>query len=264
MKAISLVLLSSGLALAACKPRFFRMPAGSMENTIMTGQSFYVQPAEKFERDEIVVFDYYGNDYSSPEEAPGRFKHHWEKRVFRLIACSGDIIELKDGEIFINNKHAPFPRLAKMPYEIRSGVPIDELDQDPSTAYAQSYSDTIIYIALLTRDQAEDYRKRRPAIGSVRRKPAGQYLSDTSFARLTGENNWNQDNYGPLKIPSPGETLVVTDENYKLYKNIPGIQMGPNTVKEKLYFVLGDNRHFAEDSRFIGLISHTNMYGIVK
>lgn len=264
MKALLPILLSSCLMLVACKHRFFRMPSGSMENTLMTGQSFYVQPAAKFERNDIVVFDYYGNDYSSPEEEPGKFRQHWEKRVCRLIACSGDLVAIKDGEVEINNRRTPLPLLAKMPYEIRSATAIDELDQDPLTTHEQTYRDTIIYIVPLTREQVEDYRKRKPAIGSVQRKPANAYLSDTSFAKLTAENNWNQDNYGPLRLPSPGETIIVTRENYKLYKNIPGIQMGHYKIKEKLYFVLGDNRHYAEDSRFIGLISHSNMYGIVK
>ena len=52
--------------------------------------------------------------------------------------------------------------------------------------------------------------------------------------------------------------------NYKLYHAIPGIKMGTNKIQEQLYFVLGDNRHMSMDSRYIGFLAHSNMYGIVK
>ncbi|HKC36685.1 MAG TPA: S26 family signal peptidase, partial [Chitinophagaceae bacterium] len=87
---------------------------------------------------------------------------------------------------------------------------------------------------------------------------------DTFLARPATTLLWTVDNYGPLYIPLPGDTIHVTNANYKLYKNIPGIQLGKNILKEKLYFVMGDNRHRAEDSRYIGFIPHSNMYGIVK
>ena len=77
-------------------------------------------------------------------------------------------------------------------------------------------------------------------------------------------DKWSSDNYGPLVIPNTGNTVIVDSINYKLYHNIPGIRMGKNTIEESLYFVLGDNRHGAQDSRFIGFIPHSNMYGIVK
>jgi signal peptidase I len=49
-----------------------------------------------------------------------------------------------------------------------------------------------------------------------------------------------------------------------MYQHIPGIAFGKNIIKEKLYFVMGDNRHRSQDSRYIGFIPHSNMNGIVK
>ncbi len=45
--------------------------------------------------------------------------------------------------------------------------------------------------------------------------------------------NWNMDNFGPLKIP------------------------------EGKCFVIGDNRHNSEDSRYIGLINESDIVGTV-
>lgn len=265
MKTTRLILVFFCVLLLSCKSRYFRASSVGMENTIMAGQNFFVQPAKKFGRDDIVVFNYYGNDYSSPAEEPETYKQHWEKRVYRLIAYSGDIIEIKDGEILVNERRAPLPPLAKVYYEIRSSVSITDFSEQESYAVNfQKKGDTIIYRVALTVGEAEDYRQRKPAILSVRRTLMENITSDTVFARLSSQNHWTQDNYGPLKIPSPGELVIVNAGNYKLFKNIPDIRMGNNTIKEKLYFVLGDNRYGAEDSRYIGLISHSNMYGTVR
>src|SRR5687768_7551253 len=88
--------------MVACKGRSFRAGSNSMESTIIVGDHFYVTRSSHFERNDIVVFNYYGNDYSAPPDEFGKFEQHWEKRVFRLIAFSGDSLEIKDGEVIVN------------------------------------------------------------------------------------------------------------------------------------------------------------------
>jgi len=249
----------------SCKNRFFRAASGGMENTIMTGQNFYVEPTEKFERNDIVVFNYFGNDYNSPTDEPGKYKMHWEKRIYRLIACSGDRLEIRNGDVLVNNRPIPAPPLALFNYEIRSKVYIADFeDKDPNVITMQKTGDTTVYILPLTVKEAQDYERRKPAILSVRRRPPDYPISDTSFAKGSKKGKWSIDNYGPLVIPSPGETIQIDSFNYKIYKNIPNVRQGNYPLKEKLYFLLGDNRYGSEDSRFIGLIPHSKMYGIVK
>ncbi|MES3017991.1 MAG: signal peptidase I [Bacteroidota bacterium] len=78
----------------------------------------------------------------------------------------------------------------------------------------------------------------------------------------TKENSWNTDNYGPIVIPLMGEVikpdLIV---NEKLYA---GFLDKDRKIKQDLYFVLGDNRHDAYDSRFIGFIPKSEIAGVVK
>ena len=62
----------------------------------------------------------------------------------------------------------------------------------------------------------------------------------------------------PAKEFKQNDSSHVNEINYRLYHNIPGVHLGLNAIKEKLYFLMGDNRHHADDSRFIGLISHPN------
>jgi type IV secretory pathway protease TraF len=55
-------------------------------------------------------------------------------------------------------------------------------------------------------------------------------------------NKWNIDNYGPLKVPEIAEC----------------------GAKENLDFVMGDNRHHAVDSRYIGYVSESDILGAVN
>jgi signal peptidase I len=78
----------------------------------------------------------------------------------------------------------------------------------------------------------------------------------------TKVNGWNIDNYGPIIIPMKGE-IIKSDlmVNQKLYTNF----LDKNgKIKDDLYFVLGDSRHDAYDSRFIGFIPKSEIVGLVK
>ncbi|HET6994178.1 MAG TPA: S26 family signal peptidase [Chitinophagaceae bacterium] len=261
MKKIHLVLLL--VFTISCKHRFYRAPSGSMEETIMRGDNFTVTITGKFERNDIVVFDYYGPDYSSMDET-GQFKSsHWERRVYRLIAYSGDSVMIAEGDLFVNNRHIQMPPKGKLRYEVYAKTTIDDFN-DEGLIPPNRKGDTLVYTVDLTTNKAEEYRLRKPAIMKVKRILPEPYANDTAFARASGKGEWNINNYGPFKIPSPGEKIYVDDNNLKFYHNIPGIQKGLNTINEKLYFVLGDNRYGAEDSRYIGLIAHSKMYGIVE
>ena len=78
----------------------------------------------------------------------------------------------------------------------------------------------------------------------------------------TKENSWNVDNIGPIAIPFKGERIkVYSNGNDKLYKDF----LDDNgKIKHDLYFLLGDSRHDAYDSRFIGFIPKSEILGIVK
>src|SRR5204863_4194992 len=90
--------------LNSCRGKMFHQPTASMEETIMTSDVFYVNKTSSFKRNDIVVFNYFGEDYRRMTEDPGKFPMHWEKRAYRLIAWSGDSLEIKDAEVIINRK----------------------------------------------------------------------------------------------------------------------------------------------------------------
>jgi len=92
---------------------------------------------------------------------------------------------------------------------------------------------------------------------------------------------WNRDNYGEIWIPEKGKSINLDKNIIPFYKNIIESESGLKikTIKdtddiflgnEKInkyvfihnyYFLLGDNRHFSNDSRFIGFIYKKNIIG---
>jgi signal peptidase I len=254
-------------AISSCKGKVYRAGSTSMSETIQQGEPFYVKKTSSFKRNDIVVFEYYGNDYSKIPIDGIQFEQHWERRIFRLIALSGDTIDIKQGEVVVNGKPVPPPAGARFPYFVYAKMAIDDLlpQEDDFSTSLISATDTFLYKANLTKDAAAELELRKPAVIKLERiRSEENTFSDTAFARASATDKWNPYNYGPLYIPTPGETITVNADNFKLYHNIPGIKMGENKITEQLYFVMGDNRHAAEDSRYIGFISHSNMYGVVK
>lgn len=266
MKSTSLIALAFGLLLfAACKQRFFRASSSSMEKTLKTGDQFMVTPKSSFNHNDIVVFDVYSNDYlSGPDEETGQLKKRWQKRVHRLIAMSGDTLLIRNGIVYLNQKLVPLPSTAMMDYEIISDSVIPEFaERDELQVRIENLGSKIKYTLPLTNNEALAY-KNRSGVNSVEIALLKENLSIVSLAAPVRDLHWSIDNYGPIRIPIPGETISVDSSNYLLFQNIPGIHTGDFKIQEKLYFLMGDNRHFAEDSRYTGFISQSKMYGVVK
>ena len=92
--------------------------------------------------------------------------------------------------------------------------------------------------------------------------------------------NWNRDNYGPLLVPGENQTFEMTPENVLKYAFtiekyegheqvvvkdgslfIDGEKVERYTFQQNYYFMMGDNRHRSQDSRYWGFVPETHIVG---
>jgi signal peptidase I len=119
------------------------------------------------------------------------------------------------------------------------------------------------------------------------RPPYIQYLapiprpaSYTNPMIFPSDKPWNEDNYGPLRVPKKGDVIplnlsnveewrIIIDREYGKHVvdvnatgvTIEGKAVTSYTMKKDYYFMMGDNRDDSMDSRFWGFVSRDIIVG---
>jgi signal peptidase I len=228
----------------------FRIPTGSMENTLLVGDFllvnkfvygattprnipftdtripyFRLPPFNEPKKGDVVVFDFPGNrDELQSKEVTNYIK--------RLIGEPGDTILVKDKVLFVNGQIFPNPEHAILNPRIQSSNTTD------------------------------------PRI----------------FPKGSG---WNEDNYGPLRVPRKGDIIHLTPDNFEMWKMfiakdmrvtefsdaripkmsadykimIEGKETSEYIVQQDYFFMMGDNRNNSLDSRFWGFMPRDKVIG---
>jgi len=249
MSRFRLFLLISLVALSCS--RTYNVTTDSMSNTFNAGQVLELKTKQSIARGDAVFFS---RDNTSAER-----KETW---LFRVIAFSGDTVEIKDGNVLVNNTVIGLPENARVMYSINTSLPLDIKSFRNNTINQIAENR---YIGYLTMGEFATVSKL-PGVSGTERiiNSSGNYSK--GIVRNVFTDNWNEDQFGPFYIPKSGEKIKISQANIGLYTDIlPDMQQDSTvTIKEKLYFLMGDNRSNAFDSRFIGLVKESNILGFAE
>ncbi|MBK9291196.1 MAG: signal peptidase I [Bacteroidetes bacterium] len=203
-----------------------------------------------------------------------------ENYIKRCVGMPGDVIEIRNAELFVNGQPNPTPGQLQFRYSILTdGSPINQrvLDKYDITEGRLGMQNGE-YVFWTTPAVAKELQQL-PNVKQV------QMLTDEA-----GEWNpeifphdarypWNVDNFGPLEIPSKGKTVALNASTLPLYERIitayeghklrtegekifvDDVETTQYTFAQNYYWMMGDNRHNSADSRFWGFVPEDHIVG---
>lgn len=250
---------------------------------------------KKPQRNDIVVFNY-------PQDSVHVATDRKDPYVKRCVAVAGDVLEMRAGRLFVNGKpevilgdqqkqhkfiattgsQLDIPAL----YKIYGFLPVQEIQTENGFIYDfQGLTDkTAKEIGELPQiiDLKEHiWDKDSAAISYKVNAERDAYTKniDTTQSIFPINKKWNQDWYGPLRIPKKGDVVTLNQEtlpeyrwiiseyehhhlenkNGKIY--IDGKETTQYTIEQDYYMMIGDNRDASLDARFFGFVPEENIVG---
>ncbi len=239
---------------------------------------------QKIEKNDIVVFNWpVDTVYKFFDTSKRKADKPIDKKsnyVKRCVGVAGDSLQIKDGVIFINGKQLILPERARPQfsyYVTTNGGGFDQTyiqkELQITDGVYQTAANTFLFSALTEESAAR--LKNNPVVTAIV-KNISHDVDHTVFPQT---KNWNRDNYGPIYIPQEGKTVQINAESIPFYKRIISEYEGNNlkingneirindkiatsyTFKQNYYWMMGDNRHNSEDSRFWGFVPQNHVVG---
>jgi signal peptidase I len=208
-----------------------------------------------------------------------------ENYIKRCIGIAGDTLQIKNQTVFINGQATSLPPKSETYYYVETGgqqldetVMKEEYDVDINNGdeFQQAGSNNKFRMLLTARAKEK----------MLKSGLAKNIVAEMDTSLVTGKvfpwdnmHRWTVDEFGPIWIPKKGATLTLTTENYPVYERairtyerntleqkdgkffINGQQTNQYTFKMDYFWMMGDNRHGSQDSRYWGFVPEDHVVG---